>query len=35
VQDFRWVRPEELIYFQFPKADREIVARLAKAASGN
>ena len=35
VQDLRWVRPEELIYFQFPKADREIVARLAKAASGN
>jgi mutator protein MutT len=31
VQEFRWARPEELIYFQFPKADREIVDKLVKA----
>jgi mutator protein MutT len=30
VQDYRWAKPEELIFYQFPKADREIVARLQK-----
>ncbi len=30
VQDFRWARPEELIYYQFPKADRDLVGRIAK-----
>ncbi|MGH7442220.1 MAG: 8-oxo-dGTP diphosphatase MutT [bacterium] len=30
VQDFRWVSPGELIYYQFPKADRDLVGRLAK-----
>ncbi len=30
VQDFRWVKPGELIYYQFPKADRYLVERLAK-----
>ncbi len=30
VQDFRWVSPNELIYYQFPKADRDLVTRLAK-----
>ena len=30
VQDFRWVQPAELIYYQFPKADRDLVERLAK-----
>lgn len=30
VQDFRWVNPSELIYYQFPKADRDLVDRLAK-----
>jgi mutator protein MutT len=30
VQDFRWVSPGELIYYQFPKADRDLVERLAK-----
>lgn len=28
VQDFRWVAPAELIYYQFPKADRDLVERL-------
>jgi mutator protein MutT len=32
VQDFRWVAPSELIYYQFPKADRDLVERLAKRA---
>ena len=32
VQDFRWVAPGELIYYQFPKADRDLVERLAKRA---
>jgi mutator protein MutT len=31
VQDFRWAKAEELIYYQFPKADREIVEKLVKA----
>ena len=35
VQDFRWAKPDELIYYQFPKADREIVEKLAKARSNN
>src|SRR6266576_1318664 len=30
VQDFRWVNPAELIYYQFPKADRDLVERLVK-----
>ena len=30
VQDFRWVAPSELIYYQFPKADRDLVDRLSK-----
>lgn len=30
VQDFRWVSPGELIYYQFPKADRDLVEKLAK-----
>src|ERR1700751_1240582 len=30
VQDFRWVLPAELIYYQFPKADRDLVERLAR-----
>lgn len=30
VQDFRWVSPKELIYYQFPKADRDLVGRLVK-----
>ena len=28
VEDFRWVRADELIHFQFPKADRELAERL-------
>ncbi len=35
VQDFRWVHPNELIYYQFPKADRDLVGRLAKRADQN
>ena len=35
VQDFRWVKPEELIYYQFPKADRELVDKLAKHSKKN
>lgn len=31
VADFRWVEPKELLSFEFPEADREIVARLMKA----
>lgn len=30
VQDFRWVQPAELIYYQFPKADRDLVERLSR-----
>jgi mutator protein MutT len=33
VQDFRWVSHGELIYYQFPKADRDLVERLAKKAT--
>jgi mutator protein MutT len=33
VQDFRWAKPGELIYYQFPKADREIVDKLVQAKS--
>ena len=32
VEDFRWVKPDELIHFQFPKPDRELVERLVKGA---
>ena len=35
VQDFRWVSPDELIYYQFPKADRDLVERLAKKTEKN
>lgn len=35
VQDFRWVKPSELIYYQFPKADRDLVERLAKRSEPN
>jgi mutator protein MutT len=35
VQDFRWVQPSELIYYQFPKADRDLVDRLAKKTEKN
>lgn len=35
VQDFRWVNPGELIYYQFPKADRDLVERLAKRSEPN
>jgi 8-oxo-dGTP diphosphatase len=35
VQDFRWVKPGELIYYQFPKADRDLVGRLAKRSETN
>src|SRR5262245_2882019 len=35
VQDFRWVSPQELIYYQFPKADRDLVTRLAKKTEKN
>lgn len=35
VQDFRWVHPSELIYYQFPKADRDLVDRLARQAGKN
>jgi mutator protein MutT len=28
VAEFRWVEPEELLDYEFPEADREIVARL-------
>ena len=28
VEDFRWVTTDELIHFQFPKADRELAERL-------
>ena len=35
VQDFRWVNPTELIYYQFPKADRDLVDRLAKKTEKN
>ena len=31
VQDFRWIHSDELIFYQFPKADREIVAKLNQA----
>lgn len=31
VQDFRWAKADELIYYQFPKADREIVDKLVQA----
>ena len=32
VEDFRWVKAEELIHFQFPKPDRELVEKLAQGA---
>ncbi|HTB33874.1 MAG TPA: 8-oxo-dGTP diphosphatase MutT [bacterium] len=35
VQDFRWVLPAELIYYQFPKADRDLVERLARRGEKN
>lgn len=35
VQDFRWVKPGELVYYQFPKADRDLVGRLAKRSETN
>lgn len=35
VQDFRWVNPAELIYYQFPKADRDLVERMVKKAEKN
>ncbi len=35
VQDFRWVAREELIYFQFPKADRDLVERLVRRTEKN
>jgi mutator protein MutT len=35
VQDFRWVNPSELIYYQFPKADRDLVERMVKKAEKN
>ena len=35
VQDFRWVSPSELIYYQFPKADRDLVDRMAKKVEKN
>jgi mutator protein MutT len=30
VAEFRWVKPSELHAFEFPEADRELVARLAR-----
>jgi mutator protein MutT len=35
VQAFRWAKSSELIFYQFPKADREIVNRLAQAPNSN
>ena len=35
VEDFRWVAAEELIRFQFPKADRELVEKLAGSAKSS
>ncbi|MES2202123.1 MAG: 8-oxo-dGTP diphosphatase MutT [candidate division FCPU426 bacterium] len=35
VQDFRWVKRDELLYYQFPKADRDLVERLAKRSEKN
>jgi mutator protein MutT len=35
VEDFRWVKAAELIHFQFPRADRDLVERLVQGALDN